>query len=150
MLSPATRLRIQTNQVAAKVLDGEAIIINLSNGVYYSLAGVGGEVWTMIEAEQSLEQMTGSLSERYRFSCTTIGADLQSLAQQLLDENLVVTVSGEPSNTTTPTLPAPVEGSYVRPELQIYHDMSELLALDPPLPGLRRDSGTGESDGKVK
>ena len=35
------RFRVNTEEVAAKVIDGEAIIINLTTGVYYSMDGVG-------------------------------------------------------------------------------------------------------------
>jgi len=137
MLTPDTRLSVQAHQVAAKVLEGEAIIINLSNGLYYSLAGVGGEVWTLSEAERSLDEMAASLSERYGAGRSDVAADLAGLAQRLLDEGLVVITTGERRPGEAAALPSTGDQAYQAPVLHTYHDMAELLALDPPMPGLR-------------
>ncbi len=45
MLTLNDRLRPREEEVASKVIDGEAIIINLANGVYYSMDKVGALVW---------------------------------------------------------------------------------------------------------
>ena len=65
MLSLKDRLQPQGNQVAAKVMDGEAIIINLANGIYYSMDKVGGLIWEMIEAKHSLDEMITTIVVRY-------------------------------------------------------------------------------------
>ena len=41
-----THLVPNVAEVAAKVMDGEAILINLANGMYYSMDGAGGFLWT--------------------------------------------------------------------------------------------------------
>ena len=41
MPDSSARFRLVEPHVAAKVLDGEAILINLANGMYYSLAETG-------------------------------------------------------------------------------------------------------------
>ena len=38
-------VRANPDEVAAKVVQGEAIIINLATGVYYSMTGVGAAAW---------------------------------------------------------------------------------------------------------
>ena len=45
MLSLQSCLRPNEEEVAAKVMDGEAILINLSSGIYYSMDKVGGVLW---------------------------------------------------------------------------------------------------------
>jgi hypothetical protein len=42
MLSLAQHVRPNSEEVAAKVMDGEAILINLSNGIYYRMVKWGG------------------------------------------------------------------------------------------------------------
>ena len=42
MLTLQNRLRPNEEEVAGKVMDGDAIIINLSNGIYYSMDKVRG------------------------------------------------------------------------------------------------------------
>lgn len=137
MLTPDSRLGVQASQVAAKVLEGEAIIINLANGLYYSMAGVGGDVWTLIEAERSLDEMAEILSDRYEVGRAEVAADLANLAERLLDEKLVLITTGDGRPEAAPVLPSRGNAAYQAPALQTYDDMAELLALDPPMPGLR-------------
>src|SRR4029450_13507670 len=44
------RYRVNSPQVINETIDGEAIMINLATGSYYSLDRVGGDVWTLLEA----------------------------------------------------------------------------------------------------
>ena len=54
MVAAETRFGVRSEEIAYKTLDGETIIINLGNGVYYSLPGVGSEVaWPSASALSS-------------------------------------------------------------------------------------------------
>jgi len=136
MMTPHDLLRPNEAEVAAKVLEGEAIIINLSNGTYYSMDKVGGLVWEMIEHGQDLEATVAAITTRYEVSPEQAQADVQRLAGELMQENLVIMsdkppVPGERQES--------VDGQrlpYEPPKLNIYRDMSDLLALDPPMPSL--------------
>jgi len=56
MVTAETRFGVRSEEIAYKTLDGETIIINLVNGVYYSLPGVGSEVWELIATGRSLAE----------------------------------------------------------------------------------------------
>jgi len=136
MLTLQTRLRPNREEVAAKVMDGEAILINLSNGTYYSMDGVGGSIWEVIEGEHSLEEVVAVIVSQYDVEREVVQADVESLAALLLEENLVETSEDGPRSETQPRelqqkLP------YESPNLNIYRDMADLLALDPPMPGFQ-------------
>ena len=138
MLNANTRLAISSEHVAAKVIEGEATIINLANGLYYSLAGTGGELWTLIEQQHSLGEMAAALSTRYGVGQSEVAADVMRVAERLLEENLVlVSVDTASAPTNVVAQPETARRPYEAPVLQAYHDMAELLALDPPMPGLR-------------
>ena len=47
--SPLQRVKVPENRVLAQIIDGEAIIINMETGCYYSLDSVGAEIWRCIE-----------------------------------------------------------------------------------------------------
>src|SRR5437762_14213205 len=83
------RLRPRGEEVAAKVIDGEAILINLANGVYYSMDKVGGLIWEMIEGQHTLDEMVEAVTGRYEVGRDRAEADVQRLAAELLQENLV-------------------------------------------------------------
>lgn len=42
----ATRLRINAPSVVGEVIDGEAVILNLETGKYYSARGSGSAIWS--------------------------------------------------------------------------------------------------------
>jgi hypothetical protein len=136
-LTPHTRFSVRTNDVAAKIIDGEAIIINLANGLYYSLAGVGSEIWALIEGGVSLGEMAAILGARYARGHAEVASDLERLAQELLDENLVAIAPADGHPHGDPAALPGAGQAYAPPALQIYRDMAELLALDPPMPGLQ-------------
>src|SRR5207244_1097272 len=86
MLALHGHLQPNENEVAAKVMDGEAIIINLANGVYYSMDKVGGLIWEMLEGKYSLEEMITATVVQYDVSRGQAQADIEQLVEELLRE----------------------------------------------------------------
>jgi hypothetical protein len=137
MVTLQSRLRLNENEVAAKVIDGEAIIINLANGIYYSMDKVGGLIWEMLAGEYSLEEVVAAITARYDVSSEQAQADIERLAGELLQENLLLTSGkGGPSQTLNAE-ESQQKLPYEAPSLNIYRDMGDLLALDPPTPGFQ-------------
>ena len=135
MLNLSSRLQPNREEIAAKVMDGEAIIINLTTGVYYSMDKVGGLVWDLIDGGSSVEEIVEFILSRYDVGRERAEADVERLAAELMQEKLVLESNGE----VTPTERKISEQDklpYEPPKLNIYHDMGDLLALDPPTPGL--------------
>jgi hypothetical protein len=136
MLSQHSRFRPKSEEVAAKVMDGEAIIINLTNGIYYSTDGIGGLVWEMIEGGHNLEEIGSAVLARYEVSSKQAHADVERLISELIQEDLVVLSDGKTPRDEIQLERPSNRLSYESPELNIYRDMGDLLALDPPVPGL--------------
>ena len=135
MLNLSSRLQPNREEIAAKVMDGEAIIINLTTGVYYSMDKVGGLVWDLIEGGNSMEEIVEFILSRYDVGREQAKADVERLAAELMQEKLVLESNGE---VTPPERKISEQDKlpYEPPKLNIYHDMGDLLALDPPTPGL--------------
>jgi hypothetical protein len=137
MRNPDLRLRPDTVNVAAKVIDGEAVILDITRGTYYSMDGAGAVVWTALERGHSLEEIVGILEQRYDGSTAEFERQVEELADQLQREGLVVPVEGAQSAEVEPM---PVDGAsrqpFTAPALNKYTDMADLLALDPPMPVL--------------
>ena len=144
MLTPHSCLRPNENEVAAKVMDGEAILINLSNGIYYSMDKVGGLIWEMIEGKHSLETIVEVISRRYEVSSEQARTDVERLADELVQEGLVKAAEEEAPGGGSPSREFEQKLAYESPRLNIYRDMGDLLALDPPMPSL--DTPWKESD----
>jgi hypothetical protein len=134
VLTQSDVLRPNAADVAAKLFDGEAIIMNLKTGMYFSADRAGAAVWELVETGCSLEAIAASLAERYEVSAAQALDDVVRLSQQLLEEGLAI-VSQEAGSAPAMS-DAATRLSYDAPTLQKYDDMAELLALDPPMPGL--------------
>lgn len=126
--------RLEPNDVvlASKVMDGEAIMINVYTGVYYSMEGAGAAIWAMIQAGLSVRQIVEETARLYGVPAERVRDDLEDLSRQLLKENAIRVAGGPPPASWTP--PAAPSGPYAAPALNVYRDMEQLLAVDPPMP----------------
>ncbi|HYC53550.1 MAG TPA: PqqD family protein [Candidatus Binatia bacterium] len=126
------------NEVTAKVIDGEAIIINLLSGVYYSMEGTGAWIWEGIENGRSVGDICAAIAAGYGVEVTRVQNDVTALIDQLLQERMIRDAAGAPpaaSGAATGAGVAPGT-AYHPPVLNVYRDMAEVLALDPPTPGV--------------
>ncbi len=136
MLSLHHCFRPREEEVASKVIDGEAIIINLANGVYYSMDKAGALVWDLIQTGHTLEEVVVAVTGRYDVARQQAESNVLELVQELVQENLVV--ASENGKPAAAEVIAELQDKlpYELPKLNIYRDMGDLLALDPPVPGL--------------
>jgi len=138
MVELSSRLEPNGEEVAAKVIDGEAIIINLTTGMYFSLDGVGALVWESLTEGRSVEQVVGEVTRRYVVGREQAGPDVTRLAAEFVSEGLM---RPRTAGSGPPVATQPAEADtrpYLAPRLNKYADMADLLALDPPMPGLSR------------
>lgn len=137
MLSQDDRFRVNDTECAAKVIDGEAVIINLLNGTYYGLDKAGCTIWEMLASGYSLAETVGGVLARYNVATDVARADVGRLLQELLAERILLPAEGgvAPDGALVVDSSAAL-GGYEKPELTTYRDMADLLALDPPMPRL--------------
>jgi len=146
MLNPHDCFEVDLERAAGDVIDGEAIIINLATGAYYSLQGIGGEIWSMIAARRSTGSMLAEIVANYDVSEDEARNDLHAVLNELLGEHLVILSTAKDPSATGEARLRMTEGAkqpYRKPELQVFRDMEELLALDPPAPGMSRIGWNG-------
>lgn len=126
------RFRVNTPTVTHETIDGEAVIINLDSGNYYSLLDAGSFIWTMLESGASASEVQHLVQHNYRGDATEIDRGVQELLAQLQQENLIVAIDGAPAVD----LPEPSHNGHENPLfnaplLNKFSDMQELLLLDP-------------------
>lgn len=137
MFGPNDSLQINHERAAGDVIDGEAIIIDLATGVYYSMQGIGGEIWSMIDGHRTAESMLQAIVAAYDVEADRAHEDLHAVLRELFREELIqVSANGAPvaASSAEPATKKP----YRAPKLQAFRDMQELLALDPPAPGMNQ------------
>ncbi|MCX7671581.1 MAG: PqqD family protein [Anaerolineae bacterium] len=124
--------RVDSSIVIGEVLDGEAIIVNLNTGIYYSLDGAGAAVWTAVQAGATLGELIQLVAARYDGAPAEITAGVTALVEELVAEGLLVASEGAAAAPgPLPAPPAAERPPFVQPILQKYTDMADLLLLDP-------------------
>jgi hypothetical protein len=128
------RFRVNTPTVTHETIDGEAVIINLDSGNYYSLVEVGSFIWGLVEKGASPSEVQDLVVQTYQGDATDIGRGVQELLDQLQQENLIVPADGAGAldrTQVTPSNNSHEKPSFNPPLLHKYSDMQELLSLDP-------------------
>lgn len=144
MSNTGDRFTVNEKDVTAKVIDGEAIIINLANGMYYSLDQTGAVAWVLLGAGHSVDEAADALAERFGVEADTARTDLAKLVNDLKEQNLIVSVDGSAAPRAVELEP-PTGDPYETPVLNSYNDMGDVLALDPPLPQVEIENETWET-----
>jgi coenzyme PQQ synthesis protein D (PqqD) len=116
--------------VVADVVDGETIIMNLEKGDYYSLNQSGGEVWALVVAGLRRSEILEAIAGRYDGKPSP--AEIDGFIAKLLAHRLILPADRANGSPAPRRLSAP--GRWSAPELSVYSDMKDLLAMDPPMP----------------
>lgn len=75
-------------QVSAD-LAGEAVILNLKNGVYYGLNQLGARTWNLIQGPKRVSEIRDALLEEYEVEPDRCERDLLALLQDLAANGLI-------------------------------------------------------------
>jgi hypothetical protein len=144
MIDETTRFEANSGEVAASLMDDELVVINLSTGVYYSTEKAGAEIWRLIELGFSVSEIVDAVAAGYDAPSDVVRPDVESLLKQLVDERVILV--REAPRTSEPYEPRG-GGAYESPVFHIYKDMSDLLALDAPMPDMDAIPWKNDGDG---
>lgn len=126
-----SRFCINQPAVIAEVIDGEAIIVNLESGAYYSLRDSGAAIWDRLVQGATPAEAARALTGVYSDSVDVLQLGVETLLAQLLEERILMPGGQSPVDG----LPAPSTNDSARPfqmpVLDKYTDMTDLLLLDP-------------------
>jgi coenzyme PQQ synthesis protein D (PqqD) len=127
------RFRVNTPTVTHETIDGEAVIINLDSGNYYSLVDVGSFIWGLVEKGASAGEVQDVILQAYQGDATDVDRGVQDLLAQLQQENLIVPADDSVTFDNEQVLSSNghEKPAFNAPLLHKYSDMQELLLLDP-------------------
>jgi len=72
-----------------RVVDGEALIVDLASGRFFSLDRVGTEVWTGLKNGLDLAQIVDAIATTYGVDEQTVRRDVDDLLEELSQEGLM-------------------------------------------------------------
>ena len=70
-------------------LDGEVVILNLKDGVYYGLETVGARVWELIQEPRTLKEILEVLLQEYDVEPDRCAHELRALLEDLAAKELI-------------------------------------------------------------
>jgi hypothetical protein len=70
-------------------LEGEAVILNCANGVYYGLNEVGNTVWTFVQEPRAVAEIAAKVASEYEVQPDACERDVIELLGQLTDAGLI-------------------------------------------------------------
>jgi hypothetical protein len=111
------RYEVNKPDVVDESVDGEALIVHLGTGAYYSARGDGDIAWQLLSM--------GATAAEIASHTGSDAAAIEAFAAQLLDEGLVRARTRDPEPLTA------AAAITAAPVLEKYTDMQELLLLDP-------------------
>ena len=135
MLKETSHLKVRGPQVVSEIIDGEAIIIDLLSGNYYTLGDVGAEIWASIQDDVPIGNIVARLATKYEAEYEAIRLSVMRLLDELTAEALITSDGiaatdkmhvDKFSRTSSSGKPP-----FVDPVLHKYTDMQELLLVDP-------------------
>ena len=131
--SPGGRYRLNEPAVVADIIDGEVVIMNLERGSYYSINQSGASVWRVLISGAPVAKISAAMADHYDVPTAQVELDIGRLVCRLVEEGVIVPIKDDAADQTI--TPAPFSlASYSPPVMEVYSDMKDLLALDPPLP----------------
>ena len=115
--------------VVHETIDGEAIIINLATGTYFSLDGSGAEAWAQVQRAATIGDGAAALAAEHGADAAGLEAELARLLRELHDHGL--TLTAPPADAAAPAGGGGSLGTFVPPKLGVFTDMEEFLLVDP-------------------
>ena len=83
-----TRVEVTSDQVSSE-LDGEEVILNLTDGTYYGLNEVGARIWALLQETPALHRVRDQIVEEFDVGVEQCEHDLIALVKDLEEAGLV-------------------------------------------------------------
>jgi hypothetical protein len=131
---------INKSDVVSEHFDDEVVIINLDSGNYYSVDGLGVDIWKLLEKRVTLNEIIESCMNTYAVSNPEdLHAVVQQFIAELYAEGLIM-LDKPVTNQTSRTARSVKEETPVSKRLLLntervvlhkYTDMQDFLLVDP-------------------
>lgn len=124
--------RINRDEIAHDVIDGEVILINTMSGCYYSLRGTAVPLWGEIEDGRSLDGLRDWAAGQYGLAPAAAAAMVEGFVAGLVADGVLLPADSAAAPGAFPRIaPAAADGAFAAPVVERFTDMQDLLTLDP-------------------
>ena len=86
---PVNPLPVPNPKVAARVINGEAMILTPHDSVLHTLNPVATRVWELLKVHRDLDGLVGAVVEEFEIDRETATADVQELIGALVEKKIL-------------------------------------------------------------
>lgn len=94
---------VQAKGLVVSDMDGETVMMSVTNGKYYNLGKTGGRIWELLAEPVTVNDVIESLMDEYDVERSECERQVIAFIQMLLQENLIEyigeTVNGHASSS---------------------------------------------------
>ena len=90
LLSLDSHVTKDNSQVIDRVVDGEALLIDLQTGNYFSLNAVGTRIWESLDGSRTVHDIIHMVVDEYDVDVERAEADVLTLVNDLISEGLAI------------------------------------------------------------
>ena len=87
-IDDTTSLRRADGTLAAPLAE-KLLMLSVEQGSYFEFSPVTRRIWELLESPRTLSEIVGSLTEEYDVDAETCRAEVRSVVEQLIREDLV-------------------------------------------------------------
>jgi hypothetical protein len=80
----------RSKDTAFRIINDEAVIMNLTTGDYYSINEVGARIWDLCDGGHSIRDIALFISQEFDAAEETAGQDVMELLNDLSGEKLII------------------------------------------------------------
>jgi hypothetical protein len=129
-MSDRPYFRINAPQVVSETIDGEAVVVNLATGTYYSITGDSILLWDAIVSGANVEEIAAAVSRVTESTAEDASAAVAGFCQSLAAQSLICEREDDPVPPVEVALTGGGAG-LLAPSFDTYSDMQDLVLLDP-------------------
>jgi hypothetical protein len=129
----SSHYRVNAPRFVHETVDGEALIMDMVKGSYYSCAGASAYAWNALARGVSTAALAKLIEERYGVASSDAGRDIDGFIATLLSEEMLFEASEPMGEVPTGDELASLvpSGDYAVLELERFTDLADLILLDP-------------------
>lgn len=117
---------VASKDIVFESFDGEAVVLDLSNGKYFGFSDSGSRIWQALSSGVAAQALVGA-----KAGAATIGlADLDSFIARLLDFGLLAAAE-TPAQPLSGDLLAELAATSEPLRVDVHDDLADLIIVDP-------------------
>ncbi|PKK90636.1 MAG: hypothetical protein CVV64_09775 [Candidatus Wallbacteria bacterium HGW-Wallbacteria-1] len=93
---------VRNPKVAFRVIRDEAVLLDLSSSLYYSINPTGSLAWELMDGKRNLSEIARGIEESFEEVPASLFEELQSFTADLVSQKLVSLETGSGSAETLP------------------------------------------------